>query len=385
MDLLILLVKRRRFILAVTFGTAVITACVSMVLPARYTAYTSVLPPQQSSSAASFLSQMAGSEGLAALAGSNLGVKNQVDVYVAMFKSRTVEDAMIHRFDLMRAYKVKRLSNARMIFEDRSTVVAGLKDGVIRVSIEGPTPEQAAILANAYVEEFRKLASGIATTEAGQRRMFFDRQLEEAKNNLSYAEQDLKKTELTTGLVQPDSQSRAMIESAARIQGEISAAQVQMQAMSSFATDNNPDMLLLKKQEAELRAQLARLTGNSGSESDLFVPKGKVPQAVLDYVRKFREVKYRETIFQALASQYQLAKLDEARQGVIFQVIDPAIPPDKRSFPKRTILVIVFSLLGFIFACFSVWTSAAMKALRQDPNDGPKLNAFFAELRHPRS
>ena len=216
--------------------------------------------------------------------------------------------------------------------------------------------------------------------------MFYpDRQLEEAKNNLADAEQELKKTELTTGFIQPDSQARAMIESAAQIQGEISAKEVEMQAISSFATDSNPQMVTLKNQIEELRSQLTRLTGNTGKQTDLFVPKGKVPEAALDYVRKLRDVKYREVIFQALASQYQIARLDEAKQGTEFQVIDVAVPPDRRSFPARAILVILFSFLGFIFSCFAVWAEAALEAIRNDPDDGPQLSALLTALRSPRS
>lgn len=387
LDLLIILAKRRRFILTVTLGIAVITAIITLLLPKRYTAATSILPPQQSANGAALLSQLAGvgGGGFSALAGSAFSMRSQIDVYVAMFRSRTVEDAMIRRFNLMKTYRVKRMSDARKVFENRSTAVAGLKDGVIRITVDGPTPDEAAAMATAYVEEFRKLAAHVATSEAGQRRMFFDRQLEEAKDNLSNAEQDLKKTELTTGLIQPDSQSRAMIESAAAIQGEITAKTVQMQAISSFATEDNPQMVVLKNQLSALRAQLSRLTGSTGNESDLFVPKGKIPEAALDYIRKYREVKYREVVFQAIASQDQLARLDEAKQGTEFQIIDPATPPDKRSFPQRTILVILFTLLAFIFACFAALIQAKLEVLRADPEDGPKLSALQAAWRKHRS
>jgi tyrosine-protein kinase Etk/Wzc len=383
LDLLILFARRRLFILLATLAAAAFGAAVSMLLPIRYTAESSILsPPQQSGSAGAMISQLAGGGGgLASLAGSGLGLKSPNDMYIAMFQSRTVEEAMIKRFDLVEAYHVKRISDARGIFEKRSTAAVGLKDGIIRVSVDAPTPQRAANMTNAYVEEFQKLASNVATTEAGQRRLFFDRQLEEAKDNLSKAEQDLKKTELATGFVQPDSQDRAMIESAAALQGQIAAKEVQIQAMSSFATENNPEMYVARQQLAELRDQLHRLTGNSGSESDLFVPKGKVPEAALDYVRKLREVKYRETIFQALATQYQLAKLDEAKQGTVFQVIDVAVPPDKKSYPHRAVLVMVFALLGFIGACVAVWVSVALRALRSDSEEGPKILALTAALR----
>jgi len=380
LDLLIMLAQRKRFILLFTLGAALLTAFISLVLPVRYTAYASILPPQQSSTGAALLSQMANGGGLAALAGSSLGLKSQVDVYVAMFGSRTVEDAMIRRFDLMKVYRTKKMSIARKIFERRSTAVAGLKDGIIRISVEASTPEQAAAMTSAYVEEFQKLASGVAVTEAAQRRLFFERQMQQAESNLSNAEQDLKKTELQTGMFLPDSQSRVMMETAATIQASITAKEVEIQAMSSFATDSNPEIVILKRQLAELREQLSQLTGNSDNASGLFVPKGSLPAAALDYVRKLREVKYRETLFQAVATQYQLAKLDEAKQGTIFQTIDHPVPPDSRSFPHRTILVILFTALAFVLACFIVWANAVYEAMRKDPLDGPRVASLLAAL-----
>lgn len=381
LDVLIVMAEGYRVILLTALTIGALTAAVSMTLSPRYTAESSLLPPQQSTLSGSVLSQISGGQGLAALAGAGLGAKNQNDTYTSMFKSYTVEDAMIKRFDLIKLYHVKKLSQARKVFAKRSTVVAGIKDGIIRVTVDGPTPEQAAAMANAYVEEFQRLAAGVATTEAGQRRLFFDRQLEEAKNHLADAEQDLKKTELTTGMVQPDSQSRAMIESAAAIQAQIAAKEVQMQALSSSETKDNPDMVIATQQLGALRSQLTRLTGDTTSDSDLFVPKGRVPAAALDYVRKLREVKYRETIFQALATQFQLAKLDEAKQGAVFQVIDPALPPDHRSYPYRFILVAVATTLAFILACMFIWVRAALRALGNDPESGPKVSILLSALR----
>ena len=384
LDVLIIVAQGYRFIVLCVLATAIVTTIISLCLPSRYTAEASLLPPKQSSISSSMLSQLSG-QGLAALAGASLGATNQNETYTAMFRSQTVEDAMIKRFDLLTLYRVNKLSDARKIFEKRSTAVSGLKDGIIRVTVEGPSPGQAALMTNAYVEEFQKLASGVATTEAGQRRLFFDQQLEETKNHLADAEQDLKKTELTTGMVQPDSQSRAMIESAAAIQAQIAVKEVQIRALLSSETKENPDVIVAEQQLDTLRSQLAQFTGNTSSESNLFVPKGKVPAAALDYVRKLREVKYQETIFQALASQFELAKLDEAKQGAVFQVIDPAIPPDKRSYPQRVLLVLITSTLAFLLASIFIWVRAALRALEIDPESGPKVAALLAELRWRKS
>ena len=385
LDVLIVMASGYRFILLTTALVGVATAAISLTLAPRYTAESSLLPPQQSSLSGNILSQLSGGQGLAALAGAGFGEKSQNETYTSMFKSRAVEDAMVKRFDLTKVYKVKQLSAARYIFDKRSSATAGVKDGIIRVTVDASTPEQAAAMTNAYVEEFQKLAAGVATTEAGQRRVFYDRQLEDAKNQLADAEQDLKKTELTTGMVQPDTQSRAMIESAAGIQAQIAVKEVQMRALSSSETKDNPDMMVLDQQLGALRSQLAKYTGDTDSESELFVPKGRVPAAALDYIRKLREVKYRETIFQALATQFQLAKLDEAKQGAVFQVIDPATPPDNPSFPRRTMLVFIASMVAFLLACVFVWVRAALQALGVDPENGPKVSKLLAEFRWRRS
>lgn len=389
LDLLILFARHRLFIVLTTFICMVIAAIVSLLIPVRYSAESTLLPPQQSSAGAGLLAQLAGGGasaggGLAALAGGSLS-RTQNETYVSMFRSRTVEDAMIKRFNLRDMYHTKTLVDTQKVFESRSKVVAGTKDNIIHVTVYGRTPEESEKMTNAYVEEFQKLVADVAVTEAGQRRKFFDLQLQQAEDNLSNAEQDLKKTELQTGMVQPDSQSRAMIESAASLQGQVAAKEVELQALSSYATDSNPEVVIVKRQIEELRAQLARFTGNSNSVADLFVPKGKVPEAALDYVRKYREVKYRETIFQAIASQYQLARLDEARQGAEFQIIDYAVAPDKKSFPPRTLLTLLAGFLSFIGACGWVWFYSALAERRADPEDGPKLAAFFAALKGKRA
>jgi tyrosine-protein kinase Etk/Wzc len=385
LDQTLLLARNRSFVLTFAATVAIITAVISLLLPLRYTAATSVLPPQQNSMSSALLSQLGSVGSLASVAGGGLGLKSSDDVYVAMFHSRTVEDAMVKRFNLLSVYKLKRISDARMLFEESSTAVPGIRDGIIRVTMEASSPQVAADMANAYVDEVRKLAATLAVSEASQRRLFFDNQLAEAQSNLASAEEDLKKTELTTGMVQPDSQSRVMMESAARIQGQIAATQLQIQSMSAYATPDNPKLIVVERELAELRSQLERLTGNTGTDSDLFVPKGKIPEAALAYVRKLRNVKYRETIFEAMARQFEMAKLDEAKQGTAIQVIDPAIPPDRRSSPKRAVLVVLMTLLALFFSSFFVLIKEKLRSMSADPEVGPKLAQLRDALRWRRT
>jgi tyrosine-protein kinase Etk/Wzc len=346
----------------------------ALVLPVRYTARVTLLPPQQNSSMAGMLSSQLGNiGGIASLAGGSLGLKNPNDMYVGMLKSETVEDAVIHRFGLMQEYKSKYLSDARKTFEGFATIDGNGKDGLIHISVEDRDPRRSAELANGYVEQFRSLSQNLAITEASQRRLFFEHEFATAKDNLADAEEALKKTEQTTGLIALDSQARALIESAAAVRALITEKEVQIQGMQSYATGQNSQMVEAERELAGLRAQLAKLGGSEGETGELMVPKGRVPQASLEYVRKLRDVKYYETIYDLIAKQLEIAKLDEAKEGQIIQVVDPATVPERKSFPKRAIIVLVATVIGFFLSVFFILAKAALRHLENSPEVAEKL------------
>jgi uncharacterized protein involved in exopolysaccharide biosynthesis len=291
-------------------------------------------------------------------------------MYVSLLTSRTVEDAMIQRFGLMAEYREKRLSDARKEFESRTSAVAGTKDGMIRITVEDRDPKRAAELANGYVDEFRKLSASLAITEAARRRLFFESQLQQAKNDLADAEEAMKKMEQTTGVLQIDSQARSLIESAAILRGQVVAKEVQIQGMRSFAAEDNPELILAKQELASLQSQLQQLAGShNDADSDIILSRGKVTASGLDYIRRLREVKYRETIFELLAKEFEMAKLDEAREGSIIQVVDSGVVPDKRSSPHRLLIIAGSTILAFLVAIFWVmlregWTRAPENRMR---------------------
>src|SRR6266851_4249119 len=377
LDLLIVLARRRWNLLAGTAAAAVLAAIVSFLLPNRFTATTVILPPQQNtSSAVALLGQLGSVNPLASLAGS-LGLKNPNDLQVAMLKSRTVEDAMIDRFNLIARYREKRKSDARKAFEKVVDIEDGIKDGLIRISVTDKDPSRAAEMANAYVEEYKKFSATIAVTEASQRRLFFEQQLVQAKEDLANAEEALKQTQQKTGLIQLDGQARAVIEPVAQLRGQVAAKEVQIHAMHQFAAEQNPDLQLAEQELAGLQSELARMgSGSGGSSGDLLMPKGSVPEAGLDYVRKLRDMKYNETIFELLAKQFEIAKIDEARQGSVVQLVDKAIPPDKKSSPKRLLIVACSAIAGFVLAIFWVLFSEALRLARKDPRQREQLNTL---------
>jgi len=377
LDVAILFSRHRRFILAFTAIVTVLSVLIALLLPNQYTAETVVMPPDQSSSMSSaLLGQLGGSSSLASLAGGSLGIKNQGDMYVSLFRIQPVEDALIHRFALMARYHNKKMFDARLAFEHHSTVVFGGKDGLLRITVTDRDPNVAAQIANAYVDEVRSLSANLAVTEASQRRAFFQQQLLEANENLASAEEAMKTMQQSTGILQIDSQARALIESAAALRGQVAEKEVELQAMRSYAAQGNAQYILAEQQLAALKAQLAQLSGKETSTSDIIVPKGNIPSAQMEYIRRTRDLRYYETVDEILAKQFEIAKLDEAREGAIIQIAQRATPPDKRSFPKPTLTAILALVLSFFIACGWALFTNSLDRLKQDPHERQRLETL---------
>jgi len=362
-DAAVVIVRHKFLLVKIGLVTAGLTAIVVFLLPNIYIAETVILPPRQSQSlTASMLGQLAP---LAGLVGKDLGSQNSSELYVTMLKSRTVADAIVRRFSLTSYYGSKNDDDARAALLEDSDINAR-KDGVIVIDVENKDPKRAAEIANAYVEELKELNSQLAFSEASRRRLFFDKERTDAKQQLTTAEAELQKEQEKSGLIQLDSQSKAIIESVAAARAQVAASEVRLDTIKSFATDENPDLKREEQRLAGLRAQLAQLErGQSGEVGDIMVPTGKVPAAGLAYLQRFRDVKYAETLFDLLSKEYEVAKIDEARESAIVQTIDPAKAPEHKSKPKRllttlfTTLIVVFLTMGWLLirAVWTSWTS----------------------------
>jgi uncharacterized protein involved in exopolysaccharide biosynthesis len=371
-----IVVAQYRFtIMVIALCTTLMGLVLALVLPNHYTAVTSILPPQQSSSSSgsAIMSQLSS---LSALGGVGTGspLKNPNDMQVALLRSRTVEDAVIDRFKLGQLYKAKRPSETRKMLEKRVEIDPGTKDGIIRISVTDTDANRSAEMANGYVEEFRKFSAHLAVTEASQRRMFFENQLAESKDTLAHAEEDLKKTEQETGVIQVDAQTRSAIESVAELRAEIAAKEVQLRGMRAFGTEQNPEVEQAEEQLAQLQAEQKKLGASSGGSSDgLLIQHSAMQSAGLEYVRKLREVKYRQTIFDLLARQYEAAKVDEARQGATLQIVDKAIPPDQKSSPKIGLMTIGACFLGLLLGLGFAFSKEGYKKLATNPYEQWRL------------
>jgi tyrosine-protein kinase Etk/Wzc len=382
LDILLVLGRRRRLIAWTTIAFTVCGLTISCLMRPTYTATTVILPPQQGNSSSGMMSELSSLGALGGLAGGSLGLKSPGDMYVALFKSQTVEDGLIRQFHLQQEYKAKYLSQARGALESHAKVKVDTKTSLISISVDDHDPRRAAAIANSYVDQYRHLSEHLAISEAAQRRLFFQDQMVGAKNNLANAEAALVKTEQTTGMVGVDAQARALIDSAASLRAQITAKQVQIQGMETYAADDNASLVQAKKELAGLQEQLGKLGGSSDLDiGNILVPKGQMPQATLDYVRKLRDVKYYETIFNILARQYEMAKLDEAREGALVQVVDPALIPDYKSAPKRALWTIGAMFLGLFLSCCYVLWKAALRFLHSDPETDAKLQTLHGMFR----
>jgi uncharacterized protein involved in exopolysaccharide biosynthesis len=300
------------------------------------------MPPQQNQSLASmFMGQLAMSP-LASMAQKDLGLKNPADIYVGVLGSRSIQDELIKSFDLARVYHTSRASKLRKKLASRTRIQL-TKEGLLTISVEDGDPQRAAALANGYAEQLRSTTNRLAMTEAAQRRQMFEQQAEQTKEDLNQAETVFRSVQQKTGILEVDAQGKALIESSARLRSQIAAGEVELRSLRAFGTAQNPDV---RQQEAQLngwRAELARL--ESAHAGDPVFSKGKAPEQAQEYFRALRDVKYREAMLEMLLKQLDAAKLDEAKEGAIIQIVDVAVPPDVRSSPKRTAIVFFTMLI----------------------------------------
>jgi len=331
-----------------------------------FTASVKFLPPQQQQSAAA--SMLASLGGLGGLAGAAAGLKNPADQYLAFMKSNSVQDALIERFQLQERYETKFKTDTRTTLTGSTRASSG-KDGLISVEIDDKDPKFAAELANGYVEELQKLLAKLAVTEAQQRRVFFEKQLFQVKEKLTEAEQALRATGVSSSVLKSNPTSALV--AVAGLKAQVTAQEVKVGAMRGYLADTAPDFKQAMTELANLRAQLAK------QEKD--EPATAAGQG--DYVAKFREFKYQETLFELFARQFEMAKVDESREGAVIQVLDAAQPPERKSKPKKALIAIIATLAaGFALLLF-VFIRQALRNAGQDPESASKLARLQASWR----
>lgn len=380
---LLLLWRERGLLWSVAWKTAILSGLLCLLLPNHYEARVKIVPGENSGGMG-IMGKLAGagvaSSGLGLDAAALLGMKTPGAFYVEVLKSRSVQDRIIDRFDLRRHYwklgtrfpqgyynTRKKLASFTDIEEDK-------KSGVITVAVTDYDPATAARIANAYIEELNKLAADLNTSDAHRERIFLQERLKQAKQDLDQASLALSQFSSRSTIMDPTNQSRAMVDAASRIQGEIIATEAELKGLGQIYSDDNVRVRTLRARLGELQGQYRKLMGNDalaeGNEpADATPSMRKLPLLNYQYADLYRQTKIQDTVYEFLTQQYELARIQEAKELPTVRVMDPAAPPEKKSGPFRSLIVVLSTVFGVALAC--CWV-LGKNAWEQVPIDDPR-------------
>jgi capsule polysaccharide export protein KpsE/RkpR len=389
-----LLWDQRAFIMKWCVRGLLVATIMALLVPNRYSATTRLMPPESSGgSGMAMLSAIAGkgaAPGLSTLASDLLGTKNSGALYMEGLRSRTVEDQLVNRFDLRRVYWVRYMEDARKYLDDNTNISEERKSGVITVSVSDRDRQRSAALAQAYVEELNRLMSVVSTSSARRERIFIEQRLITVKQDLRRAAEDFSQFASQNTTLDITSQTKAMVEAGADLQGNLMAAQSELEGLEQIYTSSNVRVRSLRARVDELQRQLQEMAGpKSGSatagtanppsgnpaagqpRSDMIYPSIRtLPILGVRWAELYQQVKIQETVYQLLTQEYELAKIQEAKEIPTVKVMDEAALPERKSFPPR----LGFMALGALLGCLTgaLWILGAVFWDAIEPDDPAK-------------
>lgn len=372
LDVVLIFVQRKRVILAWALAGLIIAIIAIFRAPTLYRADGTIMPPQQEQSSAALLSQLGALTAIAGV-GSNLGLKNPADLYIAILQTNLVADNMVERFHLEDVYKIHDRDAAAGQLRKRSKFIAN-KTGLIQITVEDGDPKRAVAMVNGYADELFQQNNRLAVSSASQRRQFYEQQLAQEKDRLADAEVALKQTQLSTGVLQLSGQAQNLISQEASIQARITADEVQLGALLASSTEQNPDVIRLRTELAGLRQQLNQMQKGT---SDTMITQRQLPAAGLEYIRKERDVQYHQALFDLLARQLEAARIDEAKASPSVQVLDPPLLPKAKSWPKPFLFILIGLVVGTMFGCIRT----AVIYLYNYAETNPGLRDRYAQIK----
>jgi capsule polysaccharide export protein KpsE/RkpR len=373
--------NRRRFVWKSVLAGLVIGTLIAFLLPAQYESYTRLMPPDdQSGRGLAMISALTGKAGagMAGIAGDLLGLKTTGALFVGILGSRSVQDKLIGEFDLQKVYHDSHLENARLDLTKHTAILEDRKSGIITVTVTDRSAQRARAMANSYVGELDRVVNQLSTSSAHREREFLEQRLVSVKQDLQSAERNFSQFSSKSGAIDIKEQGKAMVEAAAVIQGQMIAAESELQGLKQIYTDNNVRVRGAEARIAELQHQLEKLGGRNetaGSpDSQSYYPSiRRLPLLGVAYADLYRETKVQEAIFETLTQQYELAKVQEAKEIPSVKVLDPASIPEGRSFPPRLLIIVVSAFLfGWLGAG---WVLGKAMWQSMNPRDPRKLFA----------
>ncbi len=354
LEYLLVIVKHKKMIFLTCLVTFILTCGITLLMPNIYMSTARILPPQNDKGG---LSSMLGSvSNIAALAGLSVG-SGSGELYVGMLKSRSIADVIIDKFDLMELYDQKYRVKTYEILNDAVNFSVGKDDGIITVTAEDEDPKRAADIANTYIEELKKLNIKLNLNNAGRERLFLEERLAVVQNDLSKAEDALKDFQEKNKAIRIDAQASAIIDAFATLKGELASKEVELGVLRSSQTDQNPQVKALREEITQIREQISQLEQSHDgktSSADIFLATSEVPALGIQYARLLRDLKVQETLYELVTKQYEVAKISEAKNTSTIQVLDAAMVPDKKSKPRRSMIVLAATFaMGFFALIFA--------------------------------
>ena len=373
-----LLWVNRRFVARATVAGLLAGAILAFVIPKRYESTAQLMPPDsQSSSTAALLAAFSGKAGgLGPIAGDLLGVKSSGALFIGILRSRTVEDSLIERFNLRRVYWTKLDETARRKLVENTALYEDRKSGILTITVSDHDPQRATALARAYVEELDRLVAKVSTSSARREREFLEDRLKTVKSDLETAERDLGQFASKNNAIDIKEQGKAMVEAAATLEGQLIAARSELQGLKQIYTNENVRVRAAQARVAELQSQLERIGGkgentslaNNTQGDPLYPSIRKLPLLGVPYADLYRRAKVQEAVFEALTQQYELAKVQEAKETPSVKVLDEPRVPERYSFPPRLLVIATCTMMAVLCALiFLVGRAGWAQVPQSDP------------------
>lgn len=360
-DLLIALGREKAIFIVVTVLAALIGVTVALTTPPTYTARTTLMPAQQGGGGGAALGGLGNLAGLAGLAGLSSSMKSSDEMYIAFMRSQTVQSALIEELGLKDRYKARTLEDARQALDRQVTIAADKKSGLLTVMASDGDPAFAARLANAQVQQLTRLMGRLAVTEAQQRRVFYEQQIDKTQQRLAELEVRYKAAQQKSGIQIASSVAEADLQAGVSLRSQIASKEVQLQSLSQFATRQNPEVIRLAGEISALRAQLQKYERGTGGQATAAAPQQQ------EALQAFRELKTQEAMLDAFVRQLEVARIDEAKDGPAIQILDEARVPELRAKPERKKLVMAYTITGAVIGLLLAIVRALMRYVQSTP------------------
>jgi capsule polysaccharide export protein KpsE/RkpR len=369
-----LLWENRGLLYRVALWALVLSLIVAFLIPSKYESTTRIMPPDSKGESGAILAALMGkAPGLSALAGDFMGVKNSGALYVDLLRSRTVQENIVDRFDLQKVYWKRYKQDTRKLLDNRTDIAEDRKSGTIALTVTDRDPQRARDIAQEYVEQLNRLLSRVNTSSARRERIFIEERMTSVKSDLEDAEKQFSAFASKNATLDMTEQAKAMVTAGASLQGELIVAQAELEGLQTMYTDNNVRVRAARARIDELKRQLqkmggsgAALTSEDPAPGELYPPIRKLPLLGVQWADLYRRMKIQEKVFELLNQQYELARIEEAKEIPTVKMIDPANLPEKKSWPPRLLIISLLTVLSLAGAILSILESARIGALDDD-------------------